>query len=79
MEKEQVSPPALTAPPEAQIGWAITCLRDNHLYGWHEIAGTAGFVNCSRDGGVATRINGAVEQHRTVEDAALRISETDAA
>ena len=69
----------MTASPEDQIGWAITCLRDNHMWGWHEIGGTAGFVNCSRDGGVATRVYGAVMEHSTVEDAALRIAETDAA
>jgi len=66
--------PALTAPPEVQVGWAITCLRDNRLYGWYEIAGAAGFVNCSRDGRIATRIDGVVVEHSTVEDAALRLA-----
>ena len=78
MEKGQVGPPLLSAPAEDSIAWAIACLRDNHQYGWYEIAGTRGFANCLREGGIATRIDGAVRYHRTVKEAALRIAETDA-
>lgn len=70
----RTSPPPLTAPAEDQIAWSIACLRDNHLYGWHEIGGTEGFVNCSRDGRIATRAGGIVVEHSTVGDAALRMA-----
>ncbi|MBO0813567.1 MAG: hypothetical protein J2P30_00200 [Actinobacteria bacterium] len=69
------SPPPRTEPPEVLIGWAITCMRENHVRGWHEIAGTGGFADCLPDGSVATRIGGLVEQHGTVESAALRLAQ----
>jgi hypothetical protein len=45
------------------------------MRGWHEIAGTSGsFVDCLRDGQIATRTGGTVRRHSSIEDAALRIA-----
>jgi hypothetical protein len=61
-------------PPEARIECAIDCLRENSMRGWHEVAGTGGFVEVPRDGQVATRIAGVTEHHGTAEGAAGRLA-----
>lgn len=42
-------------PPEASVAYALNCLRDNHFYGWREIAGTKGVVSAFPDGSFAVR------------------------
>jgi hypothetical protein len=42
-------------PPEASVVFALQCLRQNHFYGWREIAGTKGVVSAFPDGSYAVR------------------------
>lgn len=61
--------------PEVAADFAINCLLDNRNWGWHELAGIRGHVAVFPDGSkkVATRIDGVVVHHRTVEEATNRL------
>jgi hypothetical protein len=60
-------------PPEAGIDRAIECLSENRDWGWKEIAGVYGYVAAFPDGQLATRVDGVVFHHKTIEDATDRL------
>jgi hypothetical protein len=62
-------------PPEAGIDRAIECLMEDRNWGWHEIAGIVGVVAAFPDGKLATRINGEVQHHQSIESATDRLVE----
>jgi hypothetical protein len=57
------------------IDYAIECLIENHNWGWKELAGVRGHVAVFPDGkkSIATRINGVVVHHGTIEEATDRL------
>jgi hypothetical protein len=61
-------------PPEANVENAIYFLMENHQRGWFEIAGIEGYVGLFPDNvpamRLATKINGAIQYHRELEDVA---------
>jgi hypothetical protein len=46
---------------------------ENRDWGWKEIAGIVGHVAAFPDGQLATRINGEVEHHESIESATDRL------
>jgi hypothetical protein len=65
-------------PPEAGIDRAIECLIENRDWGWHEIAGIKGHIAAFPNGQLATRINGVIKHHQTIEDATDRLVKQNA-
>jgi hypothetical protein len=65
--------------PEYAVDRCIEALIDNLRRGWYEIAGTYGFVavfpqhDPSAELDIATRINGVVKHHATIEEATDRL------
>lgn len=55
------------------VDHAIECLIENGNWGWKELAGIDGHVAVFPDGKIATRINGAVKHHDTIENATDRL------
>ena len=62
-------------PPESGIDRAIECLIENHTYGWQSIAGVEGVIAVFPSGQIATRVQGAMKHHRTIEEASDRLME----
>lgn len=59
---------------EDSIDRAIECLAENHNWGWKELAGHPNrHVAVFPDGKIATRVEGRVVHHDTIEDATDRI------
>jgi hypothetical protein len=58
---------------EDSVDFAIECLIENRNFGWKELAGIDGHVAVFPDGQIATRINGKVIHHRSIEDATDRL------
>lgn len=63
--------------PEVAVDKAIECLIENRNWGWKELAGITGHIAVFPDGQIATRINGAVQHHKTIEEATDRLIKTN--
>jgi hypothetical protein len=60
-------------PPEDSIDRAIECLMENRDWGWKEIAAITGLVAAFPDGKLATRVDGEIQHHESIEDATDRL------
>jgi hypothetical protein len=67
--KHEHKPPDM----EDSVDRAIECLIENHNWGWKELAGINGLVAVFPDGQIATRIEGRIRHHKTIEDATDRL------
>lgn len=58
---------------EDSVDRAIECLIENQNFGWKELAGIEGCVAVFPGGQIATRIQGKVKHHDTIESATDRL------
>ena len=58
---------------EDSVDHAIECLIENNNFGWKELAGIDGHVAVFPGGEIATRVNGRVKHHDTIESATDRL------
>jgi len=58
---------------EDSVDRAIDALIENRNFGWKELAGINGLVAVFPDGQIATRIEGRIRHHETIEDATDRL------